>query len=168
MGELESLQTVLDIVDQLNLDGDTNGEHVAAEHVTNDYATDAADAKAAYHGATINEMNSEGRAGEGAASLAQVGCSWHGKQSTWTCGPFCNSLSQPTFPTFPTTHNPFTMPAMPTMPPTHTTSTSPTIGDIPTIPTTSPIPPIPTTSPIPPIPTTSPIPVIHPIHQMFG
>merc|ERR1712166_1300191 len=65
--ELESLQTVLDIVDQLNLDGDTNGEHVAAEHVTNDYATDAADAKAAYHGATINESNSEGRAGEGHA-----------------------------------------------------------------------------------------------------
>merc|ERR1712086_335260 len=63
--ELESLQTVLDIVDQLNLDGDTNGEHVAAEHVTNDYATDAAQAKAAYHGATINEMNSQGRAGGG-------------------------------------------------------------------------------------------------------
>merc|ERR1711957_646428 len=59
--ELESLQTVLDLV------GDTNGEHVAAEHVTNDYATDAADAKAAYHGATINESNSEGRAGEGHA-----------------------------------------------------------------------------------------------------
>merc|ERR1712086_893320 len=57
--ELESLQTVLDIVNQLNLDGDTNGEHVAAEHVTNDYATEAADAKAAYHGATINESNSE-------------------------------------------------------------------------------------------------------------
>merc|ERR1711865_569659 len=65
--ELESLQTVLDIVNQLNLDGDTNGEHVAAEHVTNDYATEAADAKAAYHGATINESNSEGRAGEGHA-----------------------------------------------------------------------------------------------------
>merc|ERR1712195_332375 len=65
--ELESLQTVLDIVNQLNLDGDTNGEHVAAEHVTNDYATDAAEAKAAYHGATINESNSEGRAGEGHA-----------------------------------------------------------------------------------------------------
>merc|ERR1712153_260592 len=63
--ELESLQTVLDIVNQLNLDGDTNGEQVAAEHVTNDYATDAAQAKAAYHGATINESNSEGRAGEG-------------------------------------------------------------------------------------------------------
>merc|ERR1711865_1365160 len=63
--ELESLQTVLDIVDQLNLDGDTNGEQVAAEHVTNDYATDAAQAKAAYHGATINESNSQGRAGEG-------------------------------------------------------------------------------------------------------
>merc|ERR1712195_457089 len=65
--ELESLQTVLDIVNQLNLDGDTNGEHVAAEHVTNDYATDKAEAKAAYHGATINESNSEGRAGEGHA-----------------------------------------------------------------------------------------------------
>merc|ERR1711865_1080707 len=65
--ELESLQTVLDIANQLNLDGDTNGEHVAAEHVTNDYATEAADAKAAYHGATINESNSEGRAGEGHA-----------------------------------------------------------------------------------------------------
>merc|ERR1712086_942648 len=65
--ELESLQTVLDIVNQLNLDGDTNGEHVTAEHVTNDYATEAADAKAAYHGATINESNSEGRAGEGHA-----------------------------------------------------------------------------------------------------
>merc|ERR1712166_180910 len=64
--ELESLQTVLDIVNQLNLDGDNNGEHVAAEHVTNTYATEAADAKAAYHGATINESNSEGRAGEGA------------------------------------------------------------------------------------------------------
>merc|ERR1712028_57977 len=38
-----------------------------AEHVTNDYATEAADAKAAYHGATINESNSEGRAGEGHA-----------------------------------------------------------------------------------------------------
>merc|ERR1712195_471224 len=63
--ELESLQTVLDIVNQLNLDGDTNGEQVAAEHVTNDYATDAAQAKAAYHGATINESNSQGRAGEG-------------------------------------------------------------------------------------------------------
>ena len=60
-------EETLDIVDQLNLDGDTNGEHVAAEHVTNDYATDAADAKAAYHGATINESNSEGRAGEGHA-----------------------------------------------------------------------------------------------------
>jgi hypothetical protein len=65
--ELESLQTVLDIVNQLNLDGNNNGEHVAAEHVTNDYATDAAEAKAAYHGATINESNSEGRAGEGHA-----------------------------------------------------------------------------------------------------
>merc|ERR1712166_409599 len=65
--ELESLQTVLDIVNQLILDGDTNGEHVAAEHVTNDYATEAADAKADYHGATINESNSEGRAGEGHA-----------------------------------------------------------------------------------------------------
>merc|ERR1712086_685432 len=64
--ELESLQTVLDIVDQLNLDGDTNGEHVAAEHVTNDYATDAAQAKAAYHGGNIGESNAEGRAGEGA------------------------------------------------------------------------------------------------------
>merc|ERR1712166_627737 len=63
--ELESLQTVLDIVNQLNLDGDTNGEQVAAEHVTNDYATDAALAKAVYHGATINESNSQGRAGEG-------------------------------------------------------------------------------------------------------
>merc|ERR1712028_269840 len=63
--ELESLQTVLDIVNQLNLDGDTNGEQVAAEHVTNDYATDAAQAKAAYRGATINESNSQGRAGEG-------------------------------------------------------------------------------------------------------
>merc|ERR1712086_394038 len=63
--ELESLQTVLDIVNQLNLDGDTNGEQVAAEHVTNYYATDAAQAKAAYHGATINESNSQGRAGEG-------------------------------------------------------------------------------------------------------
>merc|ERR1712166_680626 len=28
----------------------SNGEHVAAEHVTNDYATDDAEAKAAYHG----------------------------------------------------------------------------------------------------------------------
>merc|ERR1712166_1087788 len=65
--ELESLQTVLDIVNQLNLDGDTNGEVVATEHVTNDYATDAAEAKADYHGATINEQNSEGRAGEGHA-----------------------------------------------------------------------------------------------------
>merc|ERR1712086_1010634 len=65
--ELESLQTVLDIVNQLNLDGNNNGEHVAAEHVTNDYATDKAEAKAAYHGATINESNSEGRAGEGHA-----------------------------------------------------------------------------------------------------
>jgi hypothetical protein len=65
--ELESLQTVLDIVNQLNLDGDNNGDYVAAEHVTNDYATDAAEAKAAYHGATINESNSEGRAGEGHA-----------------------------------------------------------------------------------------------------
>merc|ERR1712166_725572 len=65
--ELESLQTVLDIVNQLNLDGDNNGEHVAAEHVTNTYATDAAEAKAAYHGATINEANSEGRTGEGHA-----------------------------------------------------------------------------------------------------
>merc|ERR1711966_497865 len=64
--ELESLQTVLDIVIQLNLDGDTNGEHVAAEPVTNDYATHAADAKAAYHGGEIAESNSEGRAGEGA------------------------------------------------------------------------------------------------------
>merc|ERR1711906_2582 len=64
--ELESLQTVLDIVIQLNLDGDTNGEHVAAEHVTNDYATHAADAKAAYHGGEIAESNSEGRAREGA------------------------------------------------------------------------------------------------------
>merc|ERR1712166_1690685 len=64
--ELESLQTVLDIVNQLNLDGDTNGEHVAAEHVTNDYATDAAQAKAAYHGGNIGESNAEGRAGEGA------------------------------------------------------------------------------------------------------
>merc|ERR1712086_144266 len=65
--ELESLQTVLDIVNQLNLDGDSNGEVVATEHVTNDYATDAAEAKADYHGATINEQNSEGRAGEGHA-----------------------------------------------------------------------------------------------------
>merc|ERR1712028_162721 len=65
--ELESLQTVLDIVNQLNLDGDSNGEVVATEHVTNDYATNAAEAKADYHGATINEQNSEGRAGEGHA-----------------------------------------------------------------------------------------------------
>merc|ERR1712086_902254 len=64
--ELESLQTVLDIVNQLNLDGNTNGEHVAAEHVTNDYATDAAEAKRAYHGGNIGESNAEGRAGEGA------------------------------------------------------------------------------------------------------
>merc|ERR1711865_961569 len=64
--ELESLQTVLDIVNQLNLDVDTNGEHVAAEHVTNTYATEAADAKAAYHGGNIGESNAEGRAGEGA------------------------------------------------------------------------------------------------------
>merc|ERR1711865_1048403 len=64
--ELESLQTVLDIVNQLNLDGDTNGEHVAAEHDTNTYATEAADAKAAYHGGNIGESNAEGRAGEGA------------------------------------------------------------------------------------------------------
>merc|ERR1712166_1694517 len=68
--ELESLQTVLDIVNQLNLDGDTNGEQVAAKHVTNDYATDAAQAKAAYHGATINESNSQGRAGEGSNPTA--------------------------------------------------------------------------------------------------
>merc|ERR1711865_1038498 len=65
--ELESLQTVLDIVNQLNLDGDTNGEYVAPEHVTNDYATDTAEGQAAYHGATISEQNSEGRAGEGHA-----------------------------------------------------------------------------------------------------
>merc|ERR1711865_1134391 len=64
--ELESLQTVLDIVNQLNLDGDNNGEHVAAEHDTNTYATEAADAKAAYHGGNIGESNAEGRAGEGA------------------------------------------------------------------------------------------------------
>merc|ERR1712166_722100 len=64
--ELESLQTIMDIVVQLNLDENTNGEHVAAEHVTNDYATTAADAKAAYHGASITEANTEGRNGEGA------------------------------------------------------------------------------------------------------
>merc|ERR1712086_920274 len=64
--ELESLQTVLDIVTQLNLDGDNNGEHVAAEHDTNTYATEAAEAKAAYHGGNIGESNAEGRAGEGA------------------------------------------------------------------------------------------------------
>ena len=68
--ELESLQTIMDIVVQLNLDENTNGEHVAAEHVTNDYATTAADAKAAYHGGGISESNSEGRNGEGA--LLQV------------------------------------------------------------------------------------------------
>merc|ERR1712127_1004076 len=64
--ELESLQTVLDIVNQLNLDGNTNGEYTAAEHDTNTYATEAADAKAAYHGGNIGESNAEGRAGEGA------------------------------------------------------------------------------------------------------
>ena len=64
--ELESLQTILDIVNQLNLDGDTNAEYVAPEHVTNDFATDAAEAKAGYHGGEIAESNSEGRAGEGA------------------------------------------------------------------------------------------------------
>merc|ERR1712086_1243327 len=68
--ELESLQTIMDIVVQLNLDENTNGEHVAAEHVTNDYATTAADAKAAYHGGGISESNAEGRNGEGA--LLQV------------------------------------------------------------------------------------------------
>merc|ERR1712086_590078 len=65
--ELESLQTVLDIVNQLNLDGNTNGEYTAAAHDTNTFATDAAEAKAAYYGATINESNSEGRTGEGHA-----------------------------------------------------------------------------------------------------
>jgi len=69
--ELESLQTVLDIVNQLNLDGNNNGEHVAAEHVTNDYATDAAEAKPVYHGATINESNSEPTAEPTAAFPAQ-------------------------------------------------------------------------------------------------
>merc|ERR1711865_1042854 len=64
--ELESLQTVLDIVNQLNLDGDTNGEYTAAAHETNTYATTAADTKAAYHGGSIAESNSEGRNGEGA------------------------------------------------------------------------------------------------------
>jgi len=64
--ELESLQTILDIVNQLNLDENTNGEHTAAAHDTNTYATDAAEAKAAYHGAGIGESNSEGRTGEGA------------------------------------------------------------------------------------------------------
>merc|ERR1711865_903483 len=64
--ELESLQTVLDIVNQLNLDGDTNGEYTAAAHDTNTFATDAAEAKAAYHGGNIGESNAEGRAGEGA------------------------------------------------------------------------------------------------------
>merc|ERR1712195_229138 len=64
--ELESLQTVLDIVNQLNLDGNTNGEYTAAAHDTNTYATDAAEAKAAYHGGNIGESNAEGRAGEGA------------------------------------------------------------------------------------------------------
>merc|ERR1712166_134223 len=42
--ELESLQTILDIVNQLNLDGDINGDHTAAAHTTNTYATTAADA----------------------------------------------------------------------------------------------------------------------------
>merc|ERR1712195_375377 len=64
--ELESLQTVLDIVNQLNLDGNTNGEYTAAAHDTNTFATDAAEAKAAYHGGNIGESNGEGRAGEGA------------------------------------------------------------------------------------------------------
>merc|ERR1712160_209039 len=64
--ELESLQTVLDIVNQLNLDGNTNGEYTAAAHDTNTFATDAAEAKAAYHGGNIGESNAEGRAGEGA------------------------------------------------------------------------------------------------------
>merc|ERR1712086_582678 len=64
--ELESLQTVLDIVNQLNLDGDTNGEYTAAAHDTNTFATDAAEAKRAYHGGNIGESNGEGRAGEGA------------------------------------------------------------------------------------------------------
>merc|ERR1712166_146131 len=64
--ELESLQTILDIVNQLNLDGDINGDHTAAAHTTNTYATTAADAKAAYHGGSIAESNSEGRTGEGA------------------------------------------------------------------------------------------------------
>merc|ERR1712160_41396 len=61
--ELESLQTVLDIVNQLNLDGNTNGEYTAAAHDTNTFA---AEAKAAYHGGNIGESNGEGRAGEGA------------------------------------------------------------------------------------------------------
>merc|ERR1712166_30132 len=64
--ELESLQTVLDIVNQLNLDGNPNGEYTAAAHDTNTFATDAAEAKAAYHGGNIGESNGEGRAGEGA------------------------------------------------------------------------------------------------------
>merc|ERR1712086_525258 len=64
--ELESLQTVLDIVNQLNLDGNTNGEYTAAAHDTNTFATDAAEAKRAYHGGNIGESNAEGRAGEGA------------------------------------------------------------------------------------------------------
>merc|ERR1712086_1018502 len=64
--ELESLQTILDIVNQLNLDGNINGDHTAAAHTTNTYATTAADAKAAYHGGSIAESNSEGRTGEGA------------------------------------------------------------------------------------------------------
>merc|ERR1719424_2443349 len=64
--ELESLQTILDIFNQLNLDGNINGDHTAAAHTTNTYATTAADAKAAYHGGSIAESNSEGRTGEGA------------------------------------------------------------------------------------------------------
>ena len=82
--ELESLQTIMDIVVQLNLDENTNGKHVAAEHVTNDYATTAADAKAAYHGGGISESNAEGRNGEGA--LLQVGATHAQAEMTFENG----------------------------------------------------------------------------------
>jgi len=62
--ELESLQTILDIVGQLNLDENTNGvfdaDAAAAAHVTNTYATDnrpTAETKVAYHGTGINQEN---------------------------------------------------------------------------------------------------------------
>jgi hypothetical protein len=62
--ELESLQTILDIVGQLNLDENTNGvfdaDAAAAAHVTNTYAADnrpTAETKVAYHGTGINQEN---------------------------------------------------------------------------------------------------------------